>query len=142
MDKFNSFKIWFLSILGVIGGFIAETLGGWDMALQTLVIFMVVDYISGLVVAGVFKKSKKTETGALQSHAGFKGLCKKGMILFIILIAYRLDLMAGTTIIRNSSIIGFIVNEGISIAENAGLMGVRFPDLVSQGLDILSKRKL
>ena len=142
MEKLNGFKLSLLSILGILGGFISETLGGWDMALETLVIFMIVDYISGLVVAGVFKKSKKTETGALQSHAGFKGLCKKGMILFIVLIAYRLDLMAGTTIIRNSSIIGFIVNEGISIAENAGLMGVRFPDIVSQGIDILSKRKL
>lgn len=141
MEKLNGFKLSLLSILGILGGFISETLGGWDMALETLVIFMIVDYISGLVVAGVFKKSKKTETGALQSHAGFKGLCKKGMILFIVLIAYRLDLMASTTIIRNSSIIGFIVNEGISIAENAGLMGVKFPDVISQGIDLLSKRK-
>lgn len=142
MEKINGFKLWLLSVFGVIGGFISEMLGGWDMALETLVLFMAADYISGIVVAGVFKKSKKSDNGALQSHAGFKGLCKKGMVILIVLIAYRLDLMAGSTIIRTSAIIGFIVNEGLSIAENAGLMGVKFPDVVSQGIDILNKRKL
>lgn len=142
MEKFNGFKLWLLSILGVIGGFISELLGGWDMALETLVIFMVIDYISGVVVAGVFKKSKKSETGALQSHAGFKGLCKKGMMLAIVLVAYRVDLMNDSTFIRSATIIGMIVNEAISLAENAGLMGYKFPDIIIQGLDLLSKRKL
>jgi toxin secretion/phage lysis holin len=141
MEKVNGLKFSLLSIIGIIGGFISETLGGWDMALETLVMFMAIDYISGFVVAGVFKKSKKTESGALQSHAGFKGLCKKGMILFIVLIAYRLDMMTGSGFVRTSTIFGFIVNEGISIAENAGLMGVKFPDIISQGIDALNKRK-
>ena len=142
MEKINGFKLSLLSILGILGGFISETLGGWDMALETLVMFMAIDYISGVVVAGVFKKSKKTESGALQSHAGFKGLCKKGMILLIVLIAYRLDMVTGSGFIRMSAIIAFIVNESISIAENAGLMGVKFPDVISQGIDLLNKRKL
>lgn len=141
MEKINGFKLSFLSIIGIIGGFISETLGGWDMALETLVTFMIIDYLSGIVVAAVFKKSKKTDSGGLQSHAGFKGLCKKGMILFIILIAYRLDLMTGSEFIRNSAIIAFIINESVSIAENAGLMGVKFPDAISQGIDLLNKRK-
>lgn len=141
MDKFNGFKLSLLSIIGILGGFISETFGGWDMALETLVIFMAIDYISGFVVAGVFKKSKKTDSGGLQSHAGFKGLCKKGMIMLIVLIAYRLDMMTGSEFIRLATIIAFIVNEALSITENAGLMGVKFPDVVSQGIDMLNKRK-
>ena len=65
------------SIMGVIGSAIAALFGGWDSALITLIIFMAVDYISGLIVAGVFKASPKSESGALESKAGFKGLCRK-----------------------------------------------------------------
>lgn len=73
---------------GVIGGFIAAILGGWDTGLQTLVIFMCIDYITGLIVAGIFHNSTKTENGALESKAGFKGICKKAVILLIVLMAY------------------------------------------------------
>ena len=55
--------------IGIIGGVIASLFGGWDTALQTLVIFMAIDYITGLVVAGVFHASPKTKTGALESKA-------------------------------------------------------------------------
>ena len=67
--------------VGVIGGAIAGLFGGWDTALQTLVIFMAVDYITGLIVAGVFHTSPKTKTGTLESRAGWKGLCRKGVSL-------------------------------------------------------------
>lgn len=66
------------STCGVVGSFIASSCGGWDKGLSTLVIFMIIDYISGLVVAGVFRKSKKSKNGALESRAGLKGLFKKG----------------------------------------------------------------
>ena len=111
------------------------------MALQTLVLFMAIDYITGLVVAGVFKKSKKTDTGALQSGAGFKGLCRKGMTLFIVLIATRLDLVVGSNFIRNAVVIGYIANEAISIVENAGLMGLPVGKVVTNAIDILQKRE-
>ena len=67
--------------IGLIGGAIAALFGGWDTALQTLVIFMAIDYITGLVVAGVFHASPKTKTGALESKAGWKGLIRKGETL-------------------------------------------------------------
>ena len=101
---------------------------------------MVIDYITGLVVAGVFHKSKKTENGALESKAGFKGLCKKGMILLFVLIGYRLDLAIGTAYIKDAVCIGFMVNELISIIENAGLMGVNVPTPITKAIDILKDK--
>lgn len=129
------------SMFGVIGSCIASLLGGWDTALQTLIIYMAIDYVSGLVVAAVFHKSKKSENGALNSSVGWKGLCKKGMTLLIVLIAARLDLMSGSNIFRNAAIIGYIINETISITENAALMGLPLPDAIKKGIDILQKNQ-
>ena len=126
--------------IGVIGGAIASIFGGWDSALITLLIFMGIDYISGLVVAGVFHNSKKTDTGTLESRAGFKGLCRKGMTLLFVLVGYRLDLVIGTNYIRDAVIIGFIANEAISIVENAGLMGLPLPAIITKAIDILTKQ--
>lgn len=125
---------------GAIGGVIASLFGGWDAGLATLVMFMTIDYVSGLVVAGVFHNSKKTTSGALESKAGWKGLCRKGMSLLFVLIAYRLDLAIGSNYIRDAVIIGFIVNETISIVENAGLMGVPLPKVINKAIDILTSK--
>ena len=127
------------STIGAIGGFVAMAFGGWSDALITLMIFMSVDYVTGLIVAGIFKKSKKSENGALESRAGFKGLCRKGVALLIVLIATRLDIMMNTTYIRDAVIIAFIANECISIIENAGLMGVPVPSVIAKAIDVLRK---
>lgn len=66
-------KEWICTAIGVAGSFIASLFGGWDAALATLVIFMAIDYVTGLIVAGVFHNSGKTENGALESRAGWKG---------------------------------------------------------------------
>lgn len=95
---------------------------------------------SGVIVAGVFHKSKKTESGSLKSVAGAKGLCKKGMILLCVLIAYRLDLATGVDYIREAVIIGFMSNELISIVENAGLMGVPMPAAITKAIDVLQSK--
>ena len=126
--------------VGLAGSVIANLFGGWDDALTTLLIFMVIDYVSGLIVAGIFKKSPKTDTGALESKAGWKGLCRKGMTLLFVLIAYRLDLTIGTSYIRDAVIIAFIANETISLVENAGLMGVPLPAVITKAVDILQKK--
>lgn len=125
---------------GAIGGVIASLFGGWDAGLATLVMFMAIDYVSGLVVAGVFHNSKKNNVRALESKAGWKGLCRKGMSLLFVLIAYRLDLAIGSNYIRDAVIIGFIVNETISIVENAGLMGVPLPKVINKAIDILTSK--
>lgn len=127
--------------VGVVGGFIASLFGGWDAALTTLIIFMAIDYISGLIVAGVFHASKKSETGALESRAGWKGLIRKCFTLLFVLVAYRLDLAIGVEYIRDTVIIGFIANELISIVENMGLMGIQLPPIVTKAIDILTKKQ-
>lgn len=128
------------AIIGATGSAIATVLGGWDSSLTTLLIFMAIDYVSGLIVAGVFHKSNKTDTGTLDSFIGWKGLCKKGMVLLFVLIAYRLDLIIGTDYIRNAVIIAFIANELVSIVENAGLMGIPLPEVITKAIDVLQKK--
>lgn len=125
---------------GIVGSAIAALFGGWDEALVTLVIFMVIDYVSGLIVAGVFHASKKTESGTLESRAGWKGLCRKGVTLLFVLVAHRLDMAIGVDYIRNAVIIGFMANELISIVENAGLMGVPLPKVIQNAIDILTEK--
>ena len=123
--------------LGIIGSFIAKLFGGWTEDIITLVIFMSIDFAMGLILAGIFKKSNKSPSGALDSHAGWEGLCKKGTIILFVLIAHRLDLLLDTAYIKTAAIIGFIINESISIIENAGLMGIPLPDVVAKAIEML-----
>lgn len=133
-------KTGILTAIGVVGGVITSIFGGWDTAMVTLLIFMGLDYITGLIVAGVFHKSSKSENGALESRAGWKGLCRKGITLVIVIIAYRLDLVVGSDFIRDAVIITFIANETISIVENAGLMGIPIPAVITKAIDILNAK--
>ena len=128
------------TVIGAVGSGIAALFGGWDTGRVSLLIFMGLDYVSGLVVAGVFHKSNKTDTGSLESKAGWKGLCRKCMILVFVLVAYRLDLIIGTNYIRDAVIIAFIANELISLVVNAGLMGVPLPAVITKAIDILQKK--
>ena len=133
-------KHFLTSALGVVGGAIAAAFGGWGAGMSTLCIFMAIDYITGLLVAGVFHASKKSESGRLDSRAGFKGLLRKGMILLIVLIAARLDILLNTTIVRDAVVIAFCANEAISIVENAGLMGVPIPAALRRAIEALSQK--
>ncbi len=133
-------RIIFSSTVGLLGAIVTTLLGGWSAGMATLVIFMAIDYISGLIVAGVFKKSKKSDSGALESRAGFKGLCRKCVIFLFVIIAYRLDLMIGTDYIQNAVIIGFCANELVSIVENAGLMGIPLPGVITRAVGLLTNK--
>ena len=126
--------------IGGMGGYIASLFGGWDAAIITLLIFMAIDYASGLVVAGVFHASSKSEGGALQSRAGFQGLCRKGMALLFVLVACRLDMLLNIRYMRDAVIIGFAANELISIVENAGLMGLPLPGIIIRAVDMLAQK--
>ena len=125
------------ALVGVLGGAVAKLLGGWTSDMITLLIFMALDFATGLLVAGVFKNSNKSDTGALNSKAGWKGLCKKCITLFFVIIAHRLDIELGTDYIRTSAIFGFIANEAVSIVENAGLMGVPLPKIIIKATEVL-----
>lgn len=128
------------TVASAIGAFITTQFGGWSTGMTTLVLFMAIDYISGLLVAGVFKQSPKSETGGLESRAGFKGLVRKGMALLVVLVAHRLDMVIGSSYIRDAAIIGFSVNELLSIIENAGLMGLPLPKAVTNAVDVLKSK--
>lgn len=129
------------AVLGAVGAGIAWLFGGWDASMITLIVFMAIDYITGLIVAGVFKKSEKSENGGLESRAGWKGLCRKGVTLLIVFVAVRLDLLIGTNYLRDGVCIAFIVNEVISITENAGLMGVPIPAVITNAISVLKKKQ-
>lgn len=131
--------IW--SVIGAVGSFIAGALGGWDSAMITLACFMVVDYATGWILAVVFKKSHKTESGGYSSAIGLKGIFKKIMILLLVMVAYRLDQLIGGSYIRDGACIVFIVNEAMSILENAGLMGLPIPKVITDALDVLHKKQ-
>ena len=133
-------KIKIITGIGAISGFVTTLLGGWDAALATLLLFMLMDWVTGgILLPAVFKKSPKSKNGALESRAGWKGLCRKGMMLLIVLVAVRLDLLMGTDYLRDAVCIAFIANEALSIIENAGLMGVPLPEMLRNAIDILGK---
>ena len=127
------------TIVGIIGGFIAMMLGGWDTALITLVIFMAVDFITGLIGAAL-GKSKHSWTGHLSSKAGWYGLAKKFCTLLIIVVAVRIDILIGTTYVRDATCIGFCVNELLSIVENTSLIGIPYPEAIKKGIEVLQKK--
>jgi len=116
-------------------------LGGWDTAMQTLVVCMAADYLTGVVVAGVFRRSDKSEGGALESRAGFRGLCKKGAELVMVLVAVRVDELMGSGGYARTAVVLFLVgNEGLSVLENLGLMGVPYPACLKKALAVLREK--
>lgn len=122
---------------GAVGTFIAAALGGWDHAVIALVAFMGIDFFTGWLVAVVFNKSHKTESGGYSSAIGLKGLCKKVYILLMVVVANMLDQQIGANYVRDGVCIAFMVNEAMSILENGALMGVPIPDVITKVLDVL-----
>lgn len=127
------------TIIGSIGSFASYLFGGFDKLLIALVIFMIIDFLSGLILAIVFKNSSKTKNGRVSSEAGIRGLAKKIFILFLVTVATQLDLVLGTSIVRDGVVIAFISMEGISILENATLAGLPVPRIIKNALEVLNK---
>lgn len=128
------------TLVGLIGSAVAWAFGGWDTAMAALVICMGVDYISGSIVALVFHKSTKSETGAYNSIYGLKGLCKKGLMLLFVLVAVQVDKILSTAYVRDAVCIGFCANEILSIVENLGLAGIPMPQAVTKALEQLQNK--
>lgn len=127
------------TVIGIIGGAISALLGGWDSALVTLVIFMGVDFVTGFIVAAM-GKSKHSDSGRLTSQAGWIGLAKKFCVLLMIVVAVRIDILLGTTYVRDATAIGFCVNELLSIVENTSLMGIPYPEPIRKAIEVLQKK--
>jgi toxin secretion/phage lysis holin len=125
---------------GAAGAVVAGLLGGWDTGIQSLCLFMLVDYLTGLLVAGLFLNSPKTAGGALNSWTAWQGLLRKGASLGVVMIACRLDLMLATNMIRDGTVIAYSLNELLSIVENLGLMGVPLPRQVVRAIEVLKEQ--
>ena len=123
-------KNYVVTAIGAAAGALVAAAGGWDSALKALIVFMVLDYLTGVIVAGVFHKSKKTDSGKLSSAAGLKGLAKKVLMLFLVVAGQYLDYF------RNAVIIALITNELISLIENASLAGIEIP-VLSKAVEML-----
>lgn len=130
-------KDFICAAIACIGSIIAGLFGGWDTGMATLLIFMAIDYLSGVIVASVFHNSPKSSNGTLESRAGWKGLCRKFITLIFVLIGHRLDLVFGSNYIRDVVCIFFIANELVSIVENAGLMGIPIPPAITESIEVL-----
>lgn len=128
------------SVIGMVGGVVSSLFGGWDGFLQGLVLFMVVDWVLGVVNAAIFKKSTKTSSGGYSSDVGFKGLVKKGVILVMVLVAARIDAILGVSVVRDAVCIAYLANELASIIETIGQMGIPIPAPIEKAIDILQAK--
>lgn len=127
-----------LLTLGAVGsGVIAVLWGGWSQPMTVLCILMGLDYVSGVVVALVFRRSPKTESGGMSSEAGLKGLLRKIFLILVVAAAYQLDRAIGTYFLRDAVAFAFIANEALSLVENAGLMGIPIPKVLLHGIEVL-----
>ena len=118
-------------------GSVLYLIGGFDLFLEALLVCMIVDYLMGLTIAGVFKRSEKSKNGRLDSFVGWMGISKKITSLLFIIIAVELQKVSGLVGIREGVILTLIVNELISIIENAGIMGIPVPDPIKKMIDVL-----
>lgn len=139
MEEIKSFII---AISAVIGGIASTYLGGMDEMLTALIVFMLIDYITGLIVCLVFKNSPKTETGGASSKIGFKGLFKKFVVIMLIMVMVQADIVLKTNnFFREAAIWGFLANELFSLIENVGLMGIKLPKAFTNAFDVLKKKE-
>lgn len=136
--------MWVKIIKGIclVVGAIAGLYGEWTTALSILAVMMGVDYITGVLVA-ISGRSPKTDGGGLSSKIGFIGIAKKGFIMLIVLVATQLDRAIGNTamVFQTATTFYYIANEGLSILENADLMGVPFPAFIRKRLESMREQK-
>lgn len=133
-------------ILAAICGAIASFFCGLPPIIWILLAVMTIDYITG-ITCGLMGKSPKTETGGLSSSEAFKGLLKKALIIFIVLLAALLDkaISMGMGDVQFEAVAGatclwFIASEGFSIIENAASMGIPIPRVLIQALEIMRSK--
>jgi toxin secretion/phage lysis holin len=130
----------YLAAVGAIGGLFGHFFGRWDALIEAMIVFMIIDIITGIIVAAWFNRSDKSSDGKLWSVAMWRGMSKKGMGLFFVIIGCQLDIIANTDYIRSAVIFCIIANELLSIIENAGIMGVPIPDILKRMLTVLNDK--
>lgn len=129
-----------LAAVATVVTFVGNVLSVLDVSLKVLLAMMAVDYITGWMVAAFWRRSNKSTTGALDSRAGFKGLCRKAAVFGLLLIANWLDVALGISYVRTAVCWFFVANEGLSLLENLGLMGVPYPKFLKNALEALKDK--
>ena len=125
-------KEYLCAILATVGYLFIYLLGGWDVALQCLLLAIVFDYISGMI--------KAFHTKTLSSKIGLQGILKKVGILLIVMLGVLVDRVTGNTgAVRTLVIYYFVANEGLSVIENLGQCGVPIPASIKKALKALNK---
>lgn len=138
--NFTHMKNMIFTAASLLGSCIAQALGGWDTITRVLLTFMIIDFITGWLLAAVWKKSGKSVNGSLDSGASFKGIIKKCVILVMVFMAASLDQVVGSTYIRTTVCFFFIANEGLSIIENTAMMGVQYPPFIKNMLEVMHEK--
>ena len=118
--------------LALIGGWLTAALGGWDLALQVLVLFVILDYVTGLIAAWYEQ--------CLDSRIGFRGIAKKILLFVPVAVGYWLDVLLGQEILRSLAIWFYLANEGLSMLENLGRCGVPILAPLKDALEQLKKK--
>ncbi|SMP32730.1 toxin secretion/phage lysis holin [Laceyella tengchongensis] len=109
-------------------------MGGWSNSLKALLIFVVIDYVSGFFAA--------CKEGKLSSQVGMMGITKKVMVFALIAVVHLIDTSLGNQhLFRDGTVLFYLVNEVLSILENVGRMGLPIPPQLQKGIEILWKRK-
>lgn len=127
-------------VIGLSGSIISYFIGDMTPALYALLMFMCIDYLTGVINAIVFHKSNKTTSGTYDSKIGFKGLIRKCGIILMIIIAFQLDKILGFNYVKDGVTFAFLFNELVSIIENLGLMGVKIPNIIKNVLEVLKQK--
>lgn len=126
-------------VIGALTTGILKVIGEPTQDLKILLLLMVIDLIVGFTVSAVWHKSNKTKSGKVSSKAMFKGIVKKILTLVLVVVAYQIDILLSYDVIRHVAIIGFIVQEIISIIENIAITGIKAPDIITKALDVLER---
>ncbi len=129
MDKALEWLKWGITS---VGGLLVGFLGGWDVALKVLVIFVILDYITGVTAAYYERK--------LDSNVGFWGIAKKIFLFVPVAVGYWLDVSAGTEVFRSLAVFFYMANEGLSILENLARIGIPIPSQLQAALEQLRKK--
>lgn len=130
----NLSKFSISAAVGVVSAFGAYIFGEWSNDILALIVLMVIDFIMGLLLAIVFRKSPKSKKGGLSSAAAWKGVAKKTCTLLLVAVAYQADILLSTAYIRPTVVGALCASEIISIVENAAKMGI-LPEPVQKLLD-------
>ncbi|SHF20577.1 toxin secretion/phage lysis holin [Seinonella peptonophila] len=122
------------TMAGVFGAVASYLWGGWEIAVQILFAFVVIDYISGILAAGI--------RGELSSNLGFNGIAKKVAIFIFVTLGHLADVYLGVVndLFRDGVITFFIANEALSIVENCGRMGLPVPPVLHRMIEALRNK--